>query len=1091
MSIEEIDTRFLKGKNRCKYSEHYKRCLPIKIIKLKTEIDNLNNQIYHVTDNLEAITNREEIIQTQEDELLLLRHELESNNNRLLNIESYRSEDTIKEQEEDIYQYHYYRIDKYLENIKHLPFKSFYTSLSLLLDKYGRNGSEIDGENHKYYYSRPGNKKIICHHHSYFIDYNNKILTFSEALNKVTEEYGVENEGYIWCRNCGERINGSEYETQEAFLDSGARDVTHEVIEEEEEYKSEENSELIEVLRKSLLYGDDKSIENQGLSIIKIISVLTNIMGITLSNADELAMITLSNEIEFSKIKTKSSWIQFAKKKQKKASLSFLENAYNSYRIRTIILYTTSILFLFVQSGIPEYTVTKTFSNCKPSLRGYPLDKIYKQEGIDYMVCVLNSLSSLGVDWSSLKKIKIKDNLIKKIDEFYIVSVIKYRYDIKKKYLIEQNIEATEYSYEWNEFRPPLDPFELEIKELKSYKNIEKFIKQNNSEKVNSELQKMHEFEKTISLKLIEEIDIQIMENDIVNKKYTPTPLDNLCCLQNINSSYNYMSYFVKKNKVIQELIEIIHSYNKNKQHINNLLKGSKIFIRSELQTTLISFNRNIGIDKDELTEDDIQNLYYNFIDKGFFEGQKHIYEQNYCILTGETKNEILSKKYKKDDYYDLLNKVNKKKMFYIEKTVYQEIEDKITHVINSNIYLQNNDYLNSFNEKLKKNKNKKLVWDDMKEQIQTEAKEISNQLGIKLNISNTDNIKNILLFLGEKRNVLENDIKLMTEKEAYNKFFIDKINLIQSFILNYLKNTIFKIKNNKNIAAPYIPEEWNLDARKKNDKVLIDKYTNIILDNNKNTEKFLHLSQTHAHIFEKIEDILKGTTNNIKILIGSGNINICETQNSVDMYSNISYFLHYIFLHILSEILETDHDTLIEDSEFIIDTNDYEEDEFNISRDITQTNEIEAQIISDILTHIEKDSRLLDKHTPDYIKSVIEKKGETLKEETLRFVQELDKETWASLRMRISIGLDSWSSLSSKNKEIYTFDKNIGEDENIQTNSDIVEQNQLKARKELGDNYSDEQYQQWISNTERNNNEDSLAYQERDIMSDDDGDDY
>ena len=380
-------------------------------------------------------------------------------------------------------------------------------------------------------------------------------------------------------------------------------------------------------------------------------------MGITLSNKDELAVITLSNTIETSKIKTKSSWIQFAKKKQKKASLSFLENAYNNYRIRTIILYTTAILFLFIQSGIPEYTITKVFSNCKPSLRGYPLDKMYKQDGVDYMVCVLDSLSSLGVDWSSIKKIKTKDHLIKKIDEFYNDPVIKYRYDSKKKYLKEHNVEVIEYSNEWNEFRPPLDTFELEIKELKPYNNIEKYIRQGNTEKVNLELQKMYDFEKTVTLKLIEEIDIQIMETNIVNTKYTPTPLDNLCCLQNINSDYNYISYFVKKNKVIQELIEIIHNYNKNKQQINLLLKDSKKFILSEIQPTLISFNRNIGIDKDELTEEDIQNLYLNFIDKGFFEGQKHIYEQNYCILTGETKTDILSKKYKHNDYYNLLNK--------------------------------------------------------------------------------------------------------------------------------------------------------------------------------------------------------------------------------------------------------------------------------------------------------------------------------------------------------------------------------------------------------------------------------------------------
>ena len=186
MSIEEIDTKFLKGKNKCRYSEHYKKCLPVRIINLKNEIDNLNTQIYDITDNIEAINKKDDILREQEDELLFLKHAFESNNNKLLNIDSvaYNPDENV---EEDIYQYHYYRIDKYLETIKHLPFQPFYTSLELLLDKYGRGGSQVDGENIHFYYSRPGNKKIICHHHSYFIDYNNKLISYADSRLKITD----------------------------------------------------------------------------------------------------------------------------------------------------------------------------------------------------------------------------------------------------------------------------------------------------------------------------------------------------------------------------------------------------------------------------------------------------------------------------------------------------------------------------------------------------------------------------------------------------------------------------------------------------------------------------------------------------------------------------------------------------------------------------------------------------------------------------------------------------------------------------------------------------------------------------------------
>ena len=1064
MSIEEIDTTFLRGKNRCKYSEHYKRCLPIRIIKLKDEIDSYNKQLVDISKNIEDINNKDKVLQKQEEELLLLKNKLESDNNRKINIEFTRKEYKKNDRsEEDIYQYHYYRIDKYLENIKSLPLNKFYTSLSLLLDKYGRNGSVIDGENDKFFYSRPGNKQIICKHHSHFIDYNNKLITYDEALEKTITEYGVENEGFIWCKNCGEQINGADFETQEGFLESGARDITHEVIDASEEvYKSEENSEIVEFLRKSLLEGDDKSIENQGLSVIRIITVLTNIMGIKLSNSDELSVLTLSNSIEASKIKNKDAWISAAKQKQKKASNSFLESAYNNYRIRTIILYTASILFLFVQSSETDYAITKTFSRCKPSLRGHPLDKVYKQEGIDYISCVLDSLSSLGVDWSSIKKIKTKDNIIKKIDEFYNDNTIRYRYERKRKLLKEQNKEIKEYSYEWNEFRPPLKKFDLDIKELKTFNTIQKHIKSGDTEKVNSELQKMKAFESNVCLKLIEEIDEQIMENDIVNKPFTPNPLDNLCCLQEINKTYNYLADFISKNKNIQELIEIIYKYNQTKQDINKLLKESKIFILSELQPTLISFNRNIGKDRDELTEEDIQNLYVKFIDNGFFEGEKHIYEQNYCILTGENKLDIMTKKYKKDDYYDLVDKVNKKKLFNIEDTVYKEIEDKISHVIDSNIRLQGNEFLTNFNSKLKANKNKKLVWGEMKEQINTLCDLLSTQFSEKLNITNREQIKQMLLSLGEKECVLENDLENMDEEEAYTKFYIDKINLLQSFTLTYLKNTILKIKNKKNIVEAYIPEEWNLNPKNKNGAKLIEEYSKIVMNNNKDTESFLHLGTTHSAMLEKMVNIISGSSKNIKILSGSTNINVCEEQQNGELYSNISMFLHYIFLFIISELIEADHKITVNN----------DDDDFN---NIQQTDEIEANLIYKILSNIEEDAKLLDKHTSRHIKSVIEQKTDSQKEETLKFVQELDKETWASLKMRISVGLDNWKDISSKEKTLYFHDKKIGENENIQLDT-ITESNEDESEETEGENRDQ-------ANLQSENNE-------RVVMPDDDGED-
>ena len=121
----------------------------------------------------------------------------------------------------------------------------------------------------------------------------------------------------------------------------------------------------------------------------------------------------------------------------------------------------------------------------------------------------------------------------------------------------------------------------------------------------------------------------------------------------------------------------------------------------------------------------------------------------------------------------------------------------------------------------------------------------------------------------------------------------------------------------------------------------------------------------------------------------------------------------------------------------------------------------------------------LLEKHSPEYIFSVIEQKSENDKESNLKFIQELDRETWSSLKTMISLGMDSWKTLSNKNKNIY-----------IQPTEQEAEQTESlenQAQMALGEDYTQEQYQQWLNDRQHNDREDQLAYDERDIMEDDD----
>ena len=425
VTLENVKIISFKSKTRCIYSKKYNNCVPFNLHNTRDKRDSLLELIQQNKYNYDDLLNSDNLLKESQNTILLIQKQLELEMKKQDRQIKYREEQFSKletksyDKENEQYLDLFYKIDRFLENIAKLPNDKYYFELDKLINKYGRKASELleDQENPRNIYCRLGKRKVICcNHHLLFIDYYKKTKVIDHVIDILDEEYGEYNDGYIWCNNCGQEINMSEYEVTEGFTDTGARIVTHEEIV-EDEYESQQNNEIVETLRKYLLENNDKNItDDSTLNIIKIIHVLTNMMGIKLTKDDEMKLLTSSEALIQTNIKSKSVWIENARKSKPKAKLSALENAYNSYQLRNIILFTSTNTFLYLQSGYPNYKITKTFSKCKPSLRGYPLDKIYKYEGIDFISCILTNLAQTGADWSSLKKIKVKDSMLKIID---------------------------------------------------------------------------------------------------------------------------------------------------------------------------------------------------------------------------------------------------------------------------------------------------------------------------------------------------------------------------------------------------------------------------------------------------------------------------------------------------------------------------------------------------------------------------------------------------------------------------------------------------------------------------------------------------
>ena len=1078
IGIRELNDTLTNISN-CKYSEELNKCVSVEYLNLYNKVKDLNLLIETNQKNLDILNNSEENIEKNKQNISQIKHYLELEFKKKINTSTYLSKlyqktEEIKEEE---YQELYFKIDKYLENIAGISTKEYYEGLDILISKYGRKASEFenDNENKNNIYCRKGSKVICCKHHTYFIDYHKKLITLDELLNKMNE-YGVESEGYIWCNNCGQVINMAESEVLEGFTDTGAHIITHEVIEPDEDIlqKTSETvnttNEVIQSLKHLFFVGYNKSIkEDKSLSIFKIMEVLLHFMGIKLTSHDESAILKQCTLLAKNNIKERTLWIEAKKSKIKKQpAQKILEQGYQNYKTRNIILYTTSVLFLYIQSATPPYIITKTHTKCKDSLKGYPLDKIYKFEGINYFSCLLEELRELGTDWGVLKKIKIKENLIKIIDMLK-EGVILYRYNKRKIYDNERNDLLEEYKlqkYEWHEFKPFLDTLKINIDNLGK-------PKLNTGTDATNNLSILKKREVSISLKFMEELNNDISKYKVENDKFDPTPLDNFCCLEKLENS-NYHNYF--NNKDIETIIETLSYIENKKNNIHSKLDPKKVYIKSEPKPKFISF-KNIDLDIGDMTDQEIKNFMTTYISFGPHKGEKYLFDLNdICILSNITKKDVFQKEYNKTDYIELKKYIKDKNYLKIDTNVYNLNDNYLNYLLENNVVLKENEYLVKVNKSISNISNKSninTIIDDLIQQILVESKDIITIFSRKIKFD-TDNVLDILTKLGETDNLMEANKESLDEEQAEILFYKKKEQLIKSYINDNLCRTIYRLKNKYiDKLQLSIPTNWKVDENVEQDYLKL-------LNDNEILTKFNYID---PKILIETHSILKSSTKYIKQCKGS--------KYTLIDYKMSSYLLHYIFLLIINKILtfELKKEAIVAlnvlelpvDMDDIVDVSNVDL-EYEMDQKYKQQENIIIKILLDIINGIGTNNKFLDKYSNKYIHNVIEKKNENDKESNLKFIQDLDRETWSSLKTMITLGMDTWKNLSSKNKSLYMPNNEPGEDPTLsvqETDANL----RFQAEQTLVENYTNDQYNDWL----RNSKEDTLAHQEMDVMPDDD----
>ena len=262
------------------------------------------------------------------------------------------------------------------------------------------------------------------------------------------------------------------------------------------------------------------------------------------------------------------------------------------------------------------------------------------------------------------------------------------------------------------------------------------------------------------------------------------------------------------------------------------------------------------------------------------------------------------------------------------------------------------------------------------------------------------------------------------------------------------------------------IPKNWKIQ------KSYYDNLMLNILKDNEIVDKYV--IQKRDHNLDKLFSNMIELVNHIKPMINiCGEEHIINCDTSLKTYSKITTkncgeLLHYIFLVTIKSLINIDivmfealknikltNSTFSDDDidlpgslektkrkrkssiSVSVPENDVEllEEGSGVLEDIsldlsverTHAQKLTCNLIYDLLKILQSNQDFYDKHTTRYMNEVIEKKMDSEKEENLKFIEELDKESRQSLKSMITIGFDSWKNLSKKDEKDLYFGEKVG----------------------------------------------------------------
>ena len=943
--IQEIESSMFMNYNACTFNEIENSCIPkeldVEISKkysIQSNISELNSNI----DNLKNEQAREPIEESLKKLELYLDGYNKLKQRKFQNVERDLEEerrDFVNPEHEMLYK----KIDLYLEKISKLENAERYQLLEILIKKYGRDYIETNEpkENPLNTYCKFGNKMICCECDRRFIQlYKPENKSNYEAIyDNIIDDLGVEEDGRYWCRNCGREINTSGFETVEGFNKNGARDVVHELLDDQEATAKESNCEMFEDLKMFLNAEDGGITTDNKLDIMKIYKSLLEVMGIKLKSDDELNVLKTVSGICSTNIKNKTEWSSSYKGKPKS-----IDKAYNNYVSINTIIYTSVYLFLILQSGVPGYKICKPHQKCMPSLDGMPYNE--GDAGIMYIKCILESFIQISEDWKCIKKVKLEPTLKSSLVKLSADDYIKSRYKERTKFDEERvQLNKRDMLNVWSEFRPPLKPFNITNPQVDNMDTEE--IKE--QEGINR-----RNVTNYLSLKALSEIDKQIQKEGIENYMFSPSLLGNSCCLQKIDINFNYMNMFKSDSK-----FNSVYSRLNKLDALDILDKKSIYKTYTNTYTKLPTFKNDVFPSQD-IVDEEICQLFECYVSSGEYKGEPRIYYNDICIYTNQRRDMILEQNYSYEEYLDLLNTIHSRNLqdnhkyrelngfvsdpiqqetlntnkslesylddfekgttnfkdskastIDIETDINGEISSlkNIIKILSRNEITIKNKYLNTFIDILKNEAQVEKVvslWDDLSQQIVVEIEEIKTLIEETIDSDTAKRVATNLENLGDLQNIFKDNVNRINIKTATQIHVNSKVVNIKKYIYSYLFTIPQKIKNetmNEELDSSTKPKNWNISQN------YIQKLGDILNKHNETCNKFIIEKRTHnlGLIYESLCSLIKRNNNHFKSLVAKEHERSCDDK--IRIYSkctnrNLADLLHLVFILIFKEML-------------------------------------------------------------------------------------------------------------------------------------------------------------------------------------------